>query len=89
MRHIRAGREMKLQNALTFMANERVLMEQAFAGDIIGDHMYRAATGLPAMPSQKGKPCTLRASRHFSPELFRAARGIRSKPNNFKKVCKS
>lgn len=35
-RHLRSGREMKLGNALTFMANERVASEGAVAGDIIG-----------------------------------------------------
>src|SRR5258706_6442937 len=36
VRHIRLEREMKLANALTFMANERVHMGDAVAGDIIG-----------------------------------------------------
>jgi peptide chain release factor 3 len=31
---------MKLANVLTFMANERVLMEDAVAGDIIGIHNH-------------------------------------------------
>ena len=36
VRHVREGREMKIANALTFMANERVHMQEAYAGDIIG-----------------------------------------------------
>ena len=40
VRHIRMDREMKLANALTFMANERVLMDDAVAGDIIGIHNH-------------------------------------------------
>ena len=31
---------MKLANALTFMANERVIMEDGVAGDIIGIHNH-------------------------------------------------
>ena len=34
--HVREGKEMKIPNALTFMANDRVLMTNAVAGDIIG-----------------------------------------------------
>ena len=33
VRHLRAGREMKLANALTFMANERVASEDAVSGE--------------------------------------------------------
>ena len=40
VRHLRIGREMKLGNALTFMANERVASEDAVAGDIIGIHNH-------------------------------------------------
>ena len=38
--HLRLGREIKLANALTFMANERVASEDAVAGDIIGIHNH-------------------------------------------------
>ena len=34
--HVREGKEMKIPNALTFMAQERKRMEEAVAGDIIG-----------------------------------------------------
>jgi peptide chain release factor 3 len=40
VRHLRLDREMKLANVLTFMANERLLMEDAVAGDIIGIHNH-------------------------------------------------
>ena len=40
VRHVRLGREMKLANALTFMANERVHKEDGVAGDIIGIHNH-------------------------------------------------
>jgi peptide chain release factor 3 len=36
VRQVRTGRDLKLANALTFMANERVASEDAVAGDIIG-----------------------------------------------------
>ena len=40
VQHLRLGREMKLGNVLTFMANERVASEDAVAGDIIGIHNH-------------------------------------------------
>jgi peptide chain release factor 3 len=40
VKHLRLDREMKLANVLTFMANERLLMEDAVAGDIIGIHNH-------------------------------------------------
>src|SRR5438477_321831 len=38
--HQRIGREMKLGNVMTFMANERVASQDAVAGDIIGIHNH-------------------------------------------------
>ena len=38
--HQRMGREIKLSNVMTFMANERVASEDAVAGDIIGIHNH-------------------------------------------------
>ncbi len=72
VRHIRAGREMKLQNALTFMANERVLMEQAFAGDIIGIHNHGQLQIGDTLT--EGETLYFKGIPYFSPELFRAAR---------------
>ena len=70
--HARIGREIKLGNALTFMANERVRSEDAVAGDIIGIHNHGqlqigdTLTGGEAL-GYKGIP-------YFAPELFRLAR---------------
>jgi len=40
VKHRRTGKEMKLANAVTFMANERTRMDEAYAGDIIGVHNH-------------------------------------------------
>jgi peptide chain release factor 3 len=40
VQHQRMGREIKLGNVMTFMANERVQSEDAVAGDIIGIHNH-------------------------------------------------
>ena len=40
MQHVRIGREIKIADALTFMAAERERVEEAYAGDIIGIHNH-------------------------------------------------
>ena len=46
--HVRLEREMKIQNALTFMANERIHMQHAYAGDIM------TMPGLSTVPAAYG-----------------------------------
>ncbi len=72
VRHVRAGREMKLANALTFMANERVLMEDGVAGDIIGIHNHGQLQIGDTLT--EGENLGFKGIPYFSPELFRAAR---------------
>jgi hypothetical protein len=38
--HVRAGKEVKLANALTFMASDREIAESAYPGDVIGIHNH-------------------------------------------------
>ena len=38
--HVRTGKEMRLGDALTFMASERELAEHAYPGDVIGIHNH-------------------------------------------------
>jgi peptide chain release factor 3 len=72
VRHRRTGKEMKVANAVVFMANERTRMEEAYAGDIIGIHNHGQlqigdvlsegdATGYKGIP-------------YFAPDLFSRAR---------------
>ncbi len=72
VRHVRAGREMKLANALTFMANERVAMEAAFAGDIIGIHNHGQLQIGDTLT--EGETLGFKGIPYFAPELFRSAR---------------
>jgi peptide chain release factor 3 len=72
VRHVRMGREMKLANALTFMANERVLMEDAVAGDIIGIHNHGQLHIGDTLT--EGETLGFKGIPYFSPELFRSAR---------------
>jgi len=72
VRHVRMGREMKLANALTFMANERVLMEDGVAGDIIGIHNHGQLHIGDTLT--EGENLAYKGIPYFSPELFSAAR---------------
>ena len=40
MRHVRIGKDVKIADAVTFKAGERVLVEEAVSGDIIGLHNH-------------------------------------------------
>ena len=72
VRHLRIGREMKLGNALTFMANERVSSEDAVAGDIIGIHNHGQLQIGDTL--SEGETLAFRGIPYFAPELFRVAR---------------
>ncbi|HWS11402.1 MAG TPA: peptide chain release factor 3 [Rhodocyclaceae bacterium] len=72
VQHQRAGREMKLANALTFMANERVASEDAVAGDIIGIHNHGQLQIGDTLT--QGEPLGFKGIPYFAPELFRVAR---------------
>ena len=72
VKHVRMDREMKLANALTFMANERVLMEDAVAGDIIGIHNHGQLHIGDTLT--EGEALNFKGIPYFSPELFRVAR---------------
>ncbi|MDQ1302414.1 MAG: peptide chain release factor 3 [Pseudomonadota bacterium] len=71
-RHLRSGREMKLGNALTFMANERVSSEGAVAGDIIG--IYNHGQLQIGDTLSAGEALAYKGIPYFAPELFRSAR---------------
>ena len=72
VRHLRAEREMKLGNALTFMANERVQSEDAVAGDIIGIHNHGQLQIGDTLT--EGEALAYKGIPYFAPELFRVAR---------------
>jgi len=72
VRHLRIGREIKLANALTFMANERVASEDAVAGDIVGIHNHGQLQIGDTL--SEGEALAFRGIPYFAPELFRIAR---------------
>jgi peptide chain release factor 3 len=72
VRHLRIGREMKLGNVLTFMANERVASEDAVAGDIIGIHNHGQLQIGDTLT--EGEALAFKGIPYFAPELFRVTR---------------
>lgn len=70
--HARIGREMKLGNVHTFMANERVRSEDAVAGDIIGIHNHGQLQIGDTLT--EGEALGFKGIPYFAPELFRLAR---------------
>jgi peptide chain release factor 3 len=72
VRHLRTGKEMKIGNALTFMANERVASEDAVAGDILGIHNHGQLQIGDTLT--EGEGLAFRGIPYFAPELFRIAR---------------
>jgi peptide chain release factor 3 len=72
VRHLRIGREMKLGNVLTFMANERVTSEDAVAGDIIGIHNHGQLQIGDTLT--EGESLVFKGIPYFAPELFRVTR---------------
>ena len=72
MRHIRLGREVKIADALTFMAAEREHVEAAYPGDIIGLHNH--GTIRIGDTFTQGEDLNFTGIPDFAPELFRRAR---------------
>ena len=72
MRHVRLGKDIKIPNALTFLAQDRGSVEEAFPGDIIGVHNH----GTIAIGDSftEGESLQFTGIPNFAPELFRRAR---------------
>jgi len=70
--HRRTGREMKLGNVMTFMANERVASLDAVAGDIIGIHNHGQLQIGDTLT--EGEALGFKGIPYFAPEMFRVAR---------------
>jgi len=71
VRHIRLGKEVRLNDALTFMAADRGHVEEAFSGDIIGLHNH--GTIRIGDTFTVGEELAFTGIPNFAPELFRRA----------------
>ena len=72
MRHVRLARPVKVTNAVTFMAGDRVRADEAYAGDIIGLPNHGGIR--IADTFTEGEALGFRGIPNFAPELFRRVR---------------
>lgn len=68
--HVRRNREMKLDNALTFMAGDRGNTEQAYPGDVIGIHNH-GSIQIGDTFTQRKEDLKFTGIPHFAPEMFK------------------
>jgi len=71
-RQVRLGKDVKLANALTFMASDREIVERAWPGDVIGLHNH--GTISIGDTFTEGEMLSFTGIPSFAPELFRRAR---------------
>ena len=71
MYHVRLDKEMRIADALTFMAADRQAADEAFAGDIIGLHNH--GTINIGDTFTEGEKLTFTGIPNFAPEMFRRA----------------
>ena len=69
VKHVRIDREVKIADAMTFMAAERERVEEAYAGDIIGVHNH--GTVAIGDTFTQGENLTFTGIPNFAPEIFR------------------
>jgi peptide chain release factor 3 len=69
VRHVRIERDVQINNAITFMAQEREQIEEAYAGDIIGLHNH--GTIQIGDTFTEGEALKFTGIPYFAPELFK------------------
>lgn len=72
MHHVRIGKDVRIADAVTFLAGERANVEEAVAGDIIGLHNHGTIQIGDAFT--EGEQLKFTGIPHFAPELFRRVR---------------
>ena len=72
MRHVRLGKDIRISDAVTFLAGDRSAVEVARAGDIIGLHNH--GTIQIGDTFTEGEDLKFTGIPHFAPELFRRIR---------------
>ncbi len=71
-RHVRIGKEVRFNDALTFMAGDREAVEEAYPGDIIGIHNHGSIQIGDAFT--QGEELKFTGIPNFAPELFKRIR---------------
>ncbi len=72
MRHVRLGKDVKIADAVTFLAGDRSHVEEALSGDIIGLHNH--GTIQIGDTFSEGEAFKYTGIPHFAPELFKRIR---------------
>lgn len=72
MHHVRINRDVKVTDAVTFLAGDRALVEEAVAGDIIGLHNH--GTIRIGDTFTEGTEMNFKGIPNFAPELFKKVR---------------
>ena len=72
MKQVRIGKDVKIADAVTFMAGDRSNVEQAFAGDIIGLHNHGSIQIGDTFTA--GEDMKFSGIPNFAPEMFRRIR---------------
>ena len=72
MRHARIGKDVKIADAVTFLAGDRSHVEEALSGDIIGLHNH--GTIQIGDTFTEGEMMRFTGIPHFAPELFKRVR---------------
>lgn len=72
MRHVRIGKDVKIADAVTFLAGDRSQVEEAVSGDIIGLHNH--GTIQIGDTFTMGEEMRFTGIPHFAPELFKRVR---------------
>jgi peptide chain release factor 3 len=72
MHHVRVGKDVRISDAVTFMAGDRAHVEEAYAGDIIGLHNH--GTIQIGDSFSAGENIRFSGVPNFAPELFRSIR---------------
>lgn len=72
MRHTRIGKDVKIADAVTFLAGDRSQVEEAISGDIIGLHNHGSIQIGDTFT--QGEALKFTGIPHFAPELFQRVR---------------
>ncbi|GAB1256352.1 peptide chain release factor 3 [Aurantivibrio plasticivorans] len=72
MKHVRLGKDVKIADAVTFLAGDRSHVEEAISGDVIGLHNH--GTIQIGDTFTEGETLKYTGIPHFAPELFRRIR---------------
>jgi len=83
-RHVRIGKDVRFNDALTFLASDRGHVDEAYAGDIIGLHNH--GTIRIGDTFTEGEELVFTGIPNFAPELFR--RAVLKDPLKMKQLSK-